>query len=183
MVLWPARQFAEDIEFHHLCEDSKLAVIKCNRFFFHKSNLQGLELKKAYEETRIVFQPAQGPIWGGQQIQVQVLPNAQLVTSVSLCGTDVACSERQASAFCIQTPALMDPKLLAAPATSNVVVTGNVHAICDGQQVTADQQYTYHGLWKWGSGTGVDNTCVDPGMSATPISGGHICSAILSMQA
>ena len=180
LVLWPARQFAEDIEFHHLCEDSKLAVIKCNRFFFHKSNLQGLELKKAYKETRIGFQPAQGPMWGGQQLQVQALPNAQIVTSISLCGTDVACPGRQASVFCIKTPALEDPKLLAAPAISNVIVTGSVRAMCGGQQVTADQQYTYHGLWKWAPGTGVDNTCPDPGRSANHVSGSHLCSAILS---
>ena len=28
LVLWPAKQYAEDIEVHHLCEDNKLAVVK-----------------------------------------------------------------------------------------------------------------------------------------------------------
>lgn len=85
LVLWPAKQVAEDIEFHHLCKDSKLAVVKCSRFFFHKTNLQGADLKRVSAEPKLSFQAVEGPIWGGQEVLV-TLSAPHSIMSVAIRG-------------------------------------------------------------------------------------------------
>lgn len=162
-VLWPARQYAEDIEFNHMCEDSKLAVVKCNRFFFHKANLQGVDLRQAAENPRVHIKPTLGPIWGGQHLDVQIQPEQHQtsVHSITVCGSR--------NVYCAQTP-ILSPELPLhmAPVASHQsnVVTGSVTVQCGTTQLEALQQYTYHGLWEWPPGTIVDNTTADKGKSS-----------------
>ena len=77
MVLWPACQYAEDIEMHHLCEDNQLSVLKWNSLFFHKANLQGRAAEKAKAEQpepapQVSLFPARVPMWGCGQVTVTV---------------------------------------------------------------------------------------------------------------
>ncbi len=67
-MLYPPKSFWEDIEFNRLCEERGLAVLKCNRFFHFKKNLQ----RRA---GRLGAAPAGG---SGPQclVQVAVLPSA-----------------------------------------------------------------------------------------------------------
>lgn len=158
-VLWPAKQYAEDIEFHHLCEDSKLAVVKCNRFFFHKANLQGVHLEQAAAHPRMSISPTYGPMWGGQKMQIDVLPTgvAQPVT-VSICGNTANCDHGH-----ILTPGLHIAAISSFGSQTNVV-TGDVHIQSDVGQLTAIQQYTYHSVWEWAGEAGaVDVTTSNAG--------------------
>ena len=171
LVLWPARQYAEDIEFHHMCEDSQLAVVKCNRFFFHKTNLQGIDLKKAQNQPRVVFHPAQGPMWGGQELHISVLPTAQLVSSVSMCGANVSHVSQGTSSSMVLTPAVTGPTLSLPAGHSNAVLSSSITVQCEGMEpLQAEGQYVYHGMWKWPPGTGVDIQSTDTGKSASTLS-------------
>ena len=167
LVLWPARQFAEDIEFHHLCEDNKLAVVKCNRFFFHKANLQGSDLKKVQERPKVVFEPAQGPMWGGQEVRIQMLPTPQHITSVAICGKDVSdVGHGTAAKVAVLSPPMSCLVPLAPLGSSNIVMTGSIVVECEGMlPLVALQQYSYHGLWRWLLGTEVDVTTAAAGKS------------------
>lgn len=167
LVLWPARQYAEDIEFHHMCEDSKLAVVKCNRFFFHKTNLQGPDLKKAQSQPRVTFHPTQGPMWGGQELHVQTFP-AQHVTSVTICGATVPMRASQGvTSSVVLTPALKSPLLSLSSGQSNIVLSSSI--VVESQQMeplTAEGHYFYHGLWRWPLGTSIDAQAPDIGKAA-----------------
>lgn len=165
-VLWPARQYAEDIEFHHMCEDSRLAVVKCNRFFFHKTNLQGTDLKKAQDQPRATFHPAHGPIWGGQEVHIRVLP-AQPVSLVTICGATVSAVSNEAGSLMVVTPALSSPVLGLPVGQFSAVLSSSITVKChDMEPITAEGQYVYHGFWKWSLGTGVDSQSLDTGKSA-----------------
>ena len=163
MVLWPARQFAEDIEFHHLCEDSKLAVVKCNRFFFHKSNLQGSDLRKVQEQPTALVTPAHGPMWGGQRLDVQILPGNLRPTSMTICGKPVDCNQAV-----MLTPALGNISNVS-PGQCNALISGSVEVQCASGNLKTVQQYTNHGLWDWTADAGTadmtafDTTAVDAG--------------------
>ena len=136
LVLWPARQYAEDIEFHHMCEDSQLAVVKCNRFFFHKTNLQGIDLKKAQDQPSVIFHPAQGPMWGGQELHISILPTAQRVSSVSMCGSNVSHVSQGASSSMVLTPAVTVPMLSLPVGHSNAVVMSSIIVQCEGMSLS-----------------------------------------------
>jgi hypothetical protein len=41
-LLYPVKPVMEDIHFNQLCEESKMAVLRCNRFFHSKKNLSQL---------------------------------------------------------------------------------------------------------------------------------------------
>lgn len=163
-VLWPARQYAEDIEFHHMCEDSKLAVVKCNRFFFHKTNLQGLDLKNAQTEPRVSFQPAQGPMWGGQELHIQVLPQALPITSVTVCGLRATAASQGPTTWL--TPALTSLVPSTVSEASTTLMSGDVTVeIKEREPFTAQERYVYHGMWKWLPGTTIDLQTPDAGKS------------------
>ena len=163
-VLWPAKQYAEDIEFHHMCEDSKLAVVKCNRFFFHKANLQGLALKNAQTQPRLSFQPAEGPMWGGQELHIQVLPQALPVTSVTICGLMATDASQRSTTWL--TPALTSLVPSTVSEAFTTVMSGDVTVEIKGREpLSAQGQYVYHGMWRWPSGTTVDVHTPDAGKS------------------
>ena len=150
LVLWPARQYAEDIEFHHMCENSKMAVVKCNRFFFHKANLQGKDLKKAQKQPRIVCHPVSGPMWGVQQLTLDILPQVHRLDAVSICGAEPVSVTQVGAQLVVVTPPLTG--LMAKMPHSDTVLTGDIVVSWRGtglQQITAAVQYTYHGLAKW----------------------------------
>ncbi|KAL0049952.1 hypothetical protein WJX82_001553 [Trebouxia sp. C0006] len=50
----------------------------------------GIDLKKAQDQPSVIFHPAQGPMWGGQELHISILPTAQRVSSVSMCGSNVS---------------------------------------------------------------------------------------------
>lgn len=171
MVLWPARQYAEDIEFHHMCEDHQLAVLKCNRFFFHKTNLQGRELAKAADATRsepdFMFLPAEGPMWGGQQLQIQLVNQQDYASSATICGVPVQLplSQPNSLQLTVQTPPLHEAPILAQ-SSSPEVLSGLIKLSFEGGSVLwSSQRYRYHGLWSWPQGISArdDIICSDPG--------------------
>ena len=170
-VLWPARQYAEDIEFHHMCEERRLAVVKCNRFFFHKTNLQGADLRTAHDQLRATFHPAQGPMWGGQELHIRVLP-LRTVSSVTVCGATVSTVSNEAGSSIVVTPALSTPVLGLPFGQSSAVLSSSITVKChDVEAITAEGQYVYHGFWKWSSGTGIDTQSFDTGKLARHLRG------------
>lgn len=163
LVLRPAKQYAEDIEFHHLCEDNKLAVVKCNRFYFHKADLQGVE------KPIVWVTPTHGPIWGGQLLQVHNASQMQTLgrepsplpastISMTVCGISAAVYNGR-SAW--SPPLLPEIPLLTTP-QSNTVLTGSLEVL-SANGLVASQQYTYHGLWRWSADVQIDIDTPDAG--------------------
>ena len=151
-----------------MCEDSQLAVVKCNRFFFHKTNLQGIDLKKAQDQPSVIFHPAQGPMWGGQELHISILPTAQRVSLVSMCGSNVSHVSQGASSSMVLTPAVTVPMLSLPVGHSNAVVMSSIIVQCEGMEpLQAEGQYVYQGMWKWPPRTGVDIQSIDTGKSTS----------------
>ena len=161
MVLWPARQFAEDIEMHHVCEDNQLSVVKCNSFFFHKANLQGSAVQQAvkqqHELPQEVTVSAPGPMWGGQQVTVTVSPGQQC-RGVMVCGeassTDLG--DEQIRRYRVMPPPISNAlaAYVSTPNTANTILSGRVTLnIGQSEPYSASSSFNYHGLWKWGPDT------------------------------
>ncbi|DBA73737.1 TPA: hypothetical protein ACH3X2_009713 [Trebouxia sp. C0005] len=155
MVLWPARQYAEDIEMHHMCKDNKLSVIKCNSLFFRKANLQGRAVNQAMKAQKqlpsVNVSGAAGPMWGGQQVTVMV-PNAQLCRHVKVCGVEAEEPEAQdqhTTRFVVTSPPLTDA--LAACVSlldaANIVLSGRITLdIGQPEPFVASQAFAYYGF-------------------------------------
>ena len=162
MVLWPARQYAEDIEMHHMCEDNKLSVIKCNSLFFHKANLQGSAVKQAVELQKqlpsVTVSGAAGPMWGGQQVTVTV-SNAQHCRRVTVCGVEAEEKEAQdqhTRRFVVTPPPVTDAlaACVSRPDAANIVLSGRITLdIGQPELFVASQAFAYYGLREWGPRT------------------------------
>lgn len=165
MVLWPARQYAEDIEMHHLCEDNQLSVVKRNSLFFHKAKLQGPAAVRAKAQLQeqvpevVSICPAQGPMWSCQRIEVRV-QHAQAGTTVRVCGILAAKAPDSAmegqQVYTVQLPVM--PEYLAAcvtpPDARNVVMSGCVSLGCgQSEPLVAPLTFDYEGFRKWGPET------------------------------
>jgi len=158
MVLWPSRQYAEDIEMHHMCEDNKLSVIKCNSLFFHKANLQGSAVKQAKQLPSVTVSGAAGPMWGGQQVTVTV-SNAQLCRCVTVCGVEAEETEAQdqhTRRFIVASPPVTDAlaACVSPPDAANIVLSGRITLdIRQPELFVASQAFAYYGLREWGPRT------------------------------
>lgn len=160
MVLWPARQYAEDIEMHHLCEDNNLSVLKWNSLFFHKANLQGRAAEKAKAEQpgelpQVSLSPSQGPMWGTDQVTVTVR-HVRSCTKVTVCGIPATETQHEVEGervYTVRVPPVSDA--LAAwvfpPAAENIVLSGCEISLEVGrpEPFGATVGFSYQGLWKW----------------------------------
>ena len=165
-VLWPARQYAEDIEMHHLCEDNQLAVLKVNSLFFHKANLQGPAAQKAKEglphklPQGVSMSPEVGPMWCSQQVTVTVR-HAQNCTAVTVCGVPAAeagSATEGERAYTARLHAVYSTltACVTAPDERNVVLSGCVSLkIGHPEPFTVSSVFGYQGLWRWGDRTHV----------------------------
>ena len=162
MVLWPARQYAEDVEMHHMCEDNELSVIKCNSLFFHKANLQGRAVKQAMKAQKqlpsVTVSGAAGPMWGGQQVTV-IVSNAQQCRRVTVCGVEAKETEAQdqhTRQFVVTSPPVTDAlaACVSPPDAANIVLSGRITLdIGQPELFVASQAFAYYGLRKWGPHT------------------------------
>ena len=69
-VLYPPKPFWEDVEFNRLCEERGLAVLKCNRLFHFKKNLQ------PRAAGRLTGGGAAASVAAPRRVRVAVLPSA-----------------------------------------------------------------------------------------------------------